>query len=471
MTTPQSSSPPTARVKIAIAAIALGGSFLLGTATSAFDNRTIIGLGFIACTAILIGYPTIALVRCKSRHAKIEIALRESEARFRNLADALPQIVWTASPDGSDATYLNKRWFEYTGLQTANKEVNATVVHPDDHEAMARHFAESQRTGNVFEYEFRMRPGESGPYLWFLARGVPVRNSAGEITEWFGTSTDIDELKQSAEALRQSQRHFRELAESMPQLVWTDLPDGYCDYLGPQWVAYTGVQESEHLGFGWVDQIHPEDRAGAYAAWNLAVAQGTNFETEFRIRRADGEYRWFQTRALPLRDEKGAIVKWFGTNTDIEDRRQAEGAVRLREARFHSTFDGMAEGCQIIDYDWHYLYVNESGARQAHRTRDELIGRTIMDVHSGIEMSEVFGALWRCMQDRTAINFETRFEYPNGGIAWFDLSMQPVTEGIFVLSIEVTERKRAEVELRQMNSELKDRVAKLTAQLQGERSA
>jgi PAS domain S-box-containing protein len=294
----------------------------------AFSSRIVVGLTILACSSVVFGYPTIALIRCKSRHAKIEAAFRESEARFRNLADALPQIVWTVGCDGNHATYLNRRWSEYTGLEAANMEVNVQVVHPDDLVAMGRHFAEAQRTGNVFEYEFRLRPGESGPYLWFLARGVPVRNLAGEIVEWFGTSTDIDDLKQTEEALRQSQRHFRELAESMPQLVWTDLPDGYCDYLGPQWVAYTGVPAAEHLGNGWVDQLHPEDRDSAYVAWNRAVADGTNFETKFRIRRADGVYRWFQTRAIPLRDEKGAIVKWFGTNTDIDDLKCAEGEIR-----------------------------------------------------------------------------------------------------------------------------------------------
>jgi len=398
-----------------------------------------LGLGFslLSCAVAFLGCPAYVRSRIRLENAKVEAELRESERRFRHLADALPQIVWVARPDGSEATYLNNRWEEYTGLQTANTTVNVKVVHPDDGERMANHFAEAQLTGNVFEYEFRMRPGETGPYLWFLARGVPVRNAEGEIVEWFGTSTNIDDLKSTEEALRLSQLHFRELVESIPQLAWTDLPDGYCDYLSPQWVAYTGVAMKEHLGFGWVDQIHPEDRAAAHATWQHSVRDGCNLETEFRILRADGVYRWFKTRAIPLRDEKGAIIKWFGTNTDIEDLKCIEQKLQEAEARFHHTFDGMQEGCQIIGFDWRYLYINESAARHGRRHAGELTGRILMEAYPGIEHSPVFPNLVNCMLERTPHRVESLFYYPEGGSARFELSIQPCPEGIFILSTEL----------------------------------
>ena len=123
---------------------------------------------------------------------------------------------------------------------------------------------------------------------------------------------------------------FRTFAESLPHLVWTCQGDGPCDYLGPQWVAYTGIPAQLQLGYGWLDQLHPDDVAPIKACWAAAVLAQAPFDTEFRIRRFDGTYRWFKTRAVPARDECGRIVKWFGTNTDIQDLKDAqETAARL----------------------------------------------------------------------------------------------------------------------------------------------
>jgi PAS domain S-box-containing protein len=134
----------------------------------------------------------------------------------------------------------------------------------------------------------------------------------------------IDAQRAASEAqLVRSERHFRALAESLPQLVWTCEGSGPCDYLSPQWVQYTGVPENEQLGSAWLNQIHPDDQADTIATWNRAATEGGVFDMEFRIRRHDGVYRWFKTRAEPLLNEKGRIIKWFGCNTDIQDQRDA----------------------------------------------------------------------------------------------------------------------------------------------------
>lgn len=127
--------------------------------------------------------------------------------------------------------------------------------------------------------------------------------------------------------LRKSEQHFRALAESLPGLVWTCRGDGPCDYLSPQWVTYTGLPEHEQLGFRWLEQLHPDDREPTIMRWKAAAATGTNFDVEFRIRRSDGTYRWFKTRAVPLRGEDSQIRKWIGTNTDIQDERDARDAL------------------------------------------------------------------------------------------------------------------------------------------------
>jgi PAS domain S-box-containing protein len=139
---------------------------------------------------------------------------------------------------------------------------------------------------------------------------------------------EIASRAEAEAALRVSEEKFRRVTETLPMLVWTCASDGRCDYLGPQWVAYTGIPAAEQLGYGWVDQLHPEDRDHVQVAWNDATASGSDFDVDFRLRRADGCFRWFKARAVPLRDAFGNIVQWFGSNTDIDDLRQFDARVR-----------------------------------------------------------------------------------------------------------------------------------------------
>ena len=143
-----------------------------------------------------------------------------------------------------------------------------------------------------------------------------------------GFVLDITERKRAEEALLQSERWYRSLSDSLPHLVWTCQADGPCDYLSPRWVAYTGIPESEQLGYRWLEQLHPDDRERVIAEWAAVAAHGDSFDIEFRIRRADGMFRWFKTRAIPLRDNDGQVVKWFGSNTDIDDSKRAEEEIR-----------------------------------------------------------------------------------------------------------------------------------------------
>ncbi len=144
---------------------------------------------------------------------------------------------------------------------------------------------------------------------------------------------EIAERERADEALRQSEDRLRLVIDTIPALVWSKFPDGSADFLNQRFRKYTGLSIEEGLGEGWLKAIHPEDPASSVDEWRAAFAAGKPFEFEARLRRSDGEYRWFLFRGEPLRDEAGKIVKWFGTSTDIEDRKQAEWALQEAQAR------------------------------------------------------------------------------------------------------------------------------------------
>jgi PAS domain S-box-containing protein len=144
--------------------------------------------------------------------------------------------------------------------------------------------------------------------------------------------------RRAEEALRESEQRWRSLTEALPQLVWGARPDGECDYFSAQWTNYTGVKEIDLLGWRWMDALHPDDREPTRQFWTESVAGRHPYDVEYRIRRSDGSYGWFKTRGTPIRDADGSIVKWFGTCTDITDRKRAEQALKdqeleLRQAR------------------------------------------------------------------------------------------------------------------------------------------
>ncbi len=162
-----------------------------------------------------------------------------------------------------------------------------------------------------------------------VARPSHVREYDSALSAFADASEKIRRRAQERDdaeaALRQSELRWRSIAETLPNLVWTDLPDGQCDWLSSQWGRYTGISEQELLGLNWLERvIHPDDRERTLRCWKDACEDRGDYDLEYRIRRYDGQYRWFKTRGVPVRDEAGNIVYWFGTCTDIEDIRSAE---------------------------------------------------------------------------------------------------------------------------------------------------
>jgi PAS domain S-box-containing protein len=173
-----------------------------------------------------------------------------------------------------------------------------------------------------------------GTWVSLLQYAIPLYDEQGSIRGGLYVGVDVTEQERTQKALREAEQRWRTMAEALPNLVWTDLPDGQCDWLSSQWRKYTGIPESELLGLRWLERVlHPDDRERTLACWQAACADQGDYDLEYRIRRYDGEYRWFRTRGVPLRDEQGKIIYWFGTCTDIEENKRLEAALREADRR------------------------------------------------------------------------------------------------------------------------------------------
>ena len=246
--------------------------------------------------------------------------LKRAEDRVRLVINTIPTMVWTLQPDGA-IDFVNRRWVDYTGL-TLEEEIEDPTgpVHPEDLPRVMEKWLVDVAAGEPSEDEMRLRRAD-GEYRWFLVRTAPLRDGQRNLVKWYGVSIDIDDRKRA-----ESQSWT--LLDAIPQQIWSGPAHGTLDYCNERWRSYMGLGLQELQGDGWQSMLHPDDRERVLKAWHESVTMGTPYEQEERHRRVDGTYRWFLARGLPMRDAEGRIVRWYGTNTDIEDRKQAEEELR-----------------------------------------------------------------------------------------------------------------------------------------------
>jgi PAS domain S-box-containing protein len=265
---------------------------------------------------------------------QLQATVEESEKELRQLIDAIPQQVFVLDADWSPL-FANRHELEYTGLtaeEFRSKEVVDRIFHPEDLKNLEVLRERALADGAPFEIEARIR-GKGGKYRWFLIRRNPLRDEQGRVLRWYGTRTDIEDRKQAEEKVRQSERELRQLIDAIPQQVFVFDADWSPLFANRRELEYTGLTPQEAQSKDTVARIfHPEDLKQLEGLRERAIADSAPFEMEARIRGKDGEYRWFLIRDNPLRDAQGRVHRWYGTRTDIEDRKRAEEAVSKAQA-------------------------------------------------------------------------------------------------------------------------------------------
>jgi PAS domain S-box-containing protein len=259
---------------------------------------------------------------------RAEDALRESERESRLIVESIPGLIAVFTP-GGECEFVNRQGLEYFGsaFEDLQRWGTGGQTHPEDLPRAVELFTRSVVSGDPFEMEVRARRAD-GVYRWIQSRGHPLRDSNGSIVRWYNLMVDIDERKRAEEALAASERNLKLTVDTIPALAWSTGPGGAADFFNQHYLDFVGLSTEQASGWGWTSTIHPEDIGGLAGTWQRILASGAPGEAEARMRRHDGEYRWFLFRASPLRDESGSIVRWYGVNTDIEDRKRAEAELR-----------------------------------------------------------------------------------------------------------------------------------------------
>ena len=254
---------------------------------------------------------------------------KASAAQLRKILDTIPTLAWCSLPDGT-GEFWNRRWHEYTGLtpEAVRGWGWQDAIHPEDVKEITDKWLGFLASGQPGEVEGRLRRFD-GVYRWFLFRAEPLRDESGNIVNWYGTDTDIEDLKRTEEKLRQDEREIRRITDAIPHTIVIQRPDGTPIYANQAVLDYSGFTMEDVVASDFRARLfHPEDLERRREERQAALSRGLPFEIEQRARRKDGQYRWFLIRYNPFRDEQGRLVRWYATGTDIDDRKRTEDRVR-----------------------------------------------------------------------------------------------------------------------------------------------
>jgi PAS domain S-box-containing protein len=257
--------------------------------------------------------------------------LRERELQLNLLTETLPALLWKAAPDGT-IVYMNRTAVEYCGrtLDEVQRRGWTDLIHPDDLDQVAAHWKRLLEEGIRADTVVRLL-GSDGRHRWFHTIATSVRDGSGKFIAFHSIMLDTTAQKDAELALLRSEQQMQRMMDTVPSMLWSMAPDGSVTFINRKVRDFTGMSLDQIRESGQFEMIHPEEREAAAQNCLEALANGSHFEAEHRIRRVDGLYRWHLRRAEPLRDENGQIIQWFGVDLDIDDQKRAEE--RTRELR------------------------------------------------------------------------------------------------------------------------------------------
>ena len=333
-------------------------------------------------------------------------------------------------------------------------------IHPEDREATEKKFRDAV-AGGVREYsaQYRIIRPSDGEVRWISVKSTIERDESGGPIRLVGAHTDVTEQVMAEQALRQSEEEFRTLAEAVPHHIWTARPDGRLNWFNPRVYDYAGSVGGELDGDRWGKIVHPDDVASAVATWTRAISSGEPYEVEFRLRRADGEFRWFLGRAVPARDQQGRIVRWIGTNTDVHDQKlitdqladlNATLAQRVEEkTRERDRIWNVSQDLLLVaDRNGVWRTVNPAWTRTLGWSEAELLNRTSEWLEHPGDHGMTQAQVKKLRASDATVRFESRFRHKDGSYRWLSWTGVPDRDHIYAVARDVTAEKAAAERLR-----------------------
>ena len=372
-------------------------------------------------------------------------ALRAREEQFRALVSASSDVVYRMNADWTELRHLQGREF-IADTHEPNRSWLEKYIHPDDRRQVMETIQEAVRTKGPFELEHRILRLD-GTLGWTFSRAIPLLDNDGAVVEWFGMASDVTARKQAQEALRESERKYHTLFESMDE--------GYCviemifdaearpvDYrfleINPAFEKQTGIQNAQGKR---MREIAPDHDAHWFETFGRVAVTGEATRFVNHAKALDG--RWFDVYAFRLGGSGSFKVAILFT--DISDRRATEDALKASESRSRTILESITDGFFALDCDWRITYINAAGERFLNRTPGDLIGKVMWDEFPGIAGSD-FERLYRRVVARRVGESITAY-YPNFD-RWYELTAYPAPEGLSVYFRDVTDRKQTEELLR-----------------------
>ncbi len=397
----------------------------------------------------------VTMVTDLTERVMAERALEESELRYRLAALATSDTIWDwnlatgaiAWSPGLETTFGGR------ADQVATFDAWAGLIHPDDQDRVSgslRRLLETRE--QTWRAEYRMRRGDGG-WAEVLNQAFVAHDEAGQAARVVGAITDFTERNRAERELRASETRFRQLADAMPQIVWSSLADGTLDYYNRRWYEATGATPDEIGDQSWLPVLHPDDRQRTLNRWYHSVRTGQEYEIEYRFRDpATGGYRWHLGRALPARDEQGRIVRWFGSSTDIHDHKQVEEALRESEGQLRLALDSTAMGLWEFEIPTGRVKWSEGVEPLYGMAPGSFSGtyEAFLDTLHPDDAPRVVEAVRRAIEDNAEYDLAFRVLWPDGSSHWLIGRGQVFRDAVgrpqrmLGITMDITARKRAE---------------------------
>jgi len=384
--------------------------------------------------------------------------IKGSEDRLRLIIDTIPVPAWSSRPDGSSA-FINQRWLDYTGIsvEEALGWGWKSVVHPDDLDRTMEYWQAILADREERELEARLRRFD-GAYRWFLFRVSPLRDESGRIVQWYGTCIDIEDRKLAEQALRASEQNLRLMVHCIPGFVITSTAAGEVELVNQTLQNYTGKPLEELKN--WPAVVHPGDLPAVGSLWTRSVKTGHPFDADVRVRRADGVYRWFHCRGLPLRDNDRRIVRWYTLLTDIEDRINAEDALRNSERDLNMIVETMPGLVWCAAPNGELNYVNQRILDYIGTNPQALAQAGWLNFLHPDDVQPTIDAWSNAVETGEPHDVQYRLRRFDGTYRWFHVLGQPACDADghptrwYGLLIDIDDRKNMEEALRSTQTRL-----------------